>query len=339
MVRLPRDHHFEGALADGGYAVRGCCTAGRSAGGTEPVPTWRPFARWADSAKKPLVDGFSTKRTGSTRGFTCLFTAAASTCPAPLCASWPAICARGIDGRVRGGSACRRAARPCWSWPTCVWATPTRQLAAGFGIGTATAYRYIREAIEVLAALAPTLQQAMDEARRKAFLILDGTLLPIDRITADRPYYSGKHKRHGMNVQVIADPHGKLLWASPALPGATHDLTAARTTGIIETLSATGLTTWADRAYQAAGTTHPGAHARPEAQAMAAPPQHHPRQDPLRRRTSRRHAEGLANPPQEPMQHQPDHRPCPSRAHPSSGQVNAKMKCAHCPRDRRTDRA
>ncbi|MFC7819977.1 transposase family protein [Streptomyces albidoflavus] len=127
------------------------------------------------------------------------------------------------------------------------------QLAAGFGIGTATAYRYIREAIEVLSVLAPTLQQAMDEARRKAFLILDGTLLPIDRIAADRPYYSGKHKRHGMNVQLIADPHGKLLWASPALPGATHDLTAARTHGIVEALSTTGLTTWADRAYQAAG--------------------------------------------------------------------------------------
>ncbi len=76
------------------------------------------------------------------------------------------------------------------------------QLAAGFGIGTATAYRYIHEAIEVLA---PTLQQAMDEARRKAFLILDGALPPIDRIAEARPYYSGKHKRHGMNVQVITE--------------------------------------------------------------------------------------------------------------------------------------
>ncbi len=47
-------------------------------------------------------------------------------------------------------------------------------------------------------------------------------LLPIDRIAADRPFYSGKHKKHGMNVQLIADPHGRLLWASPALPGAVH---------------------------------------------------------------------------------------------------------------------
>lgn len=33
-------------------------------------------------------------------------------------------------------------------------------------------------------------------------MIPDGALLPIDRIAADTPYYSGKHKRHGMNVQV-----------------------------------------------------------------------------------------------------------------------------------------
>jgi hypothetical protein len=29
---------------------------------------------------------------------------------------------------------------------------------------------------------------------------------------ADRPFYSGKHKRHGMNLQVIAGPDGDLLW-------------------------------------------------------------------------------------------------------------------------------
>jgi hypothetical protein len=71
------------------------------------------------------------------------------------------------------------------------------QLAAGFGIGVATVCRYIRE---VLAAVAPTLAEAMKMIREKTFVILDGTLLPIDRIAADTPYYSGKHKRQGMNV-------------------------------------------------------------------------------------------------------------------------------------------
>ncbi|MER7967407.1 transposase family protein [Streptomyces sp. NPDC096080] len=127
------------------------------------------------------------------------------------------------------------------------------QLAAGFGIGIATAYRYIREAIDVLAALAPSLAEAMKTIRTKAFVILDGTLLPIDRIAADTPYFSGKHKRHGMNVQVLTDPFGRLLWASSALPGSTHDLTAARQHGITEALAEPELKCWADKAYQGAG--------------------------------------------------------------------------------------
>jgi hypothetical protein len=82
-------------------------------------------------------------------------------------------------------------------------------------------------------------------------VILDGTLLPIDRIAADRPFYSGKHKKHGMNVQVMADPKGRLVWASPALAGAVHDVRAAREHGIIEA----GITCWADKGYQGAGGT------------------------------------------------------------------------------------
>lgn len=40
---------------------------------------------------------------------------------------------------------------------------------------------------------------------------------------------------------------------SPALPGSAHDLTAARTHGIIDELAAAGLKCWADKAYQGAG--------------------------------------------------------------------------------------
>lgn len=93
----------------------------------------------------------------------------------------------------------------------------------------------------------------MRTIRTKAFVILDGTLLPIGRIAADTPYYSGRRKRHGMNVQVLTDPFGRLLWTSPTLPGSTHDLTAARQHGIIESLTEAGLRCWADMAYQGAG--------------------------------------------------------------------------------------
>ncbi|MFC8290642.1 transposase family protein [Streptomyces sp. NPDC057242] len=127
------------------------------------------------------------------------------------------------------------------------------QPAAGFGIEIATAYRYIREAVDAPATIALSLAEAMRTIREKAFVILDGTLLPIDRIAADTPYHSGKHKRHGMNVQVLTDPFGRLLRVSPAPPGSTHDLTAARQHGTIEVLAEAGLKCWADKAYQGTG--------------------------------------------------------------------------------------
>ena len=71
-------------------------------------------------------------------------------------------------------------------------------------------------------------------------MVIDGTLIPIDRVAADRPFYSGKHRRHGMNLQVIASPGGDILWVSGPLPGAVHDLTAARIWGIIRELAAAG---------------------------------------------------------------------------------------------------
>jgi DDE superfamily endonuclease len=131
-------------------------------------------------------------------------------------------------------------------------------LASGFGVGTTTVFRYIREALDVLAALAPTLAEAIAVALGKAFVILDGTLLSIDRVGMvggrDRPYYSGKHKRHGVNVQVLADPVGRLIWASPALPGARHDMGAAREHGILDALNSAGARVLADNGYHGAGS-------------------------------------------------------------------------------------
>lgn len=127
--------------------------------------------------------------------------------------------------------------------------------AAGFGIGTTTAWRYVNEAIALLVRRSPRLDQALRTARRAgyAFIVLDGTLVPIDRVAADRPYYSGKHKRHGMNIQVLAAPDGTPLWTSGSLPGSVHDLKAARIWGILRRLAAAGLITLADKGYVGAG--------------------------------------------------------------------------------------
>jgi hypothetical protein len=59
-------------------------------------------------------------------------------------------------------------------------------------------------------------------------------------VAADRPFYSGRHRRHGMNLQVIFSPDGDIVWVSGLLPGAMHDLTAARIWGIVRELAVSG---------------------------------------------------------------------------------------------------
>ena len=127
------------------------------------------------------------------------------------------------------------------------------ELAAGFGVSPATAWRYVNETVALLAARAPKLRGALRAACKHAFVVLDGTLIAVDRLAADRPFYSGKHRKHGMNLQVIASPDGEILWVSGALPGAVHDLTAARIWGIVRELAAAGLITLADKGYTGAG--------------------------------------------------------------------------------------
>jgi hypothetical protein len=79
-------------------------------------------------------------------------------------------------------------------------------------------------------------------------------VLPIDRTASDRPFSSGKHKKHGRNVQVVADPAGRPLWVSPALPGAVHDIKAARTHGIIDALTKARVECWKRFTDPAGGT-------------------------------------------------------------------------------------
>ncbi len=52
-------------------------------------------------------------------------------------------------------------------------------------------------------------------------------------------WWSGKHKHHGGNIQVITAPDGFPLWVSPVRPGRQHDTTAARShDGLLDSLAA-----------------------------------------------------------------------------------------------------
>ncbi len=110
----------------------------------------------------------------------------------------------------------------------------------------------MNETTELLAVRAPKLRTAVRAAKKAgwAFVVLDGTLIPVDRVAADRPFYSGKHKKHGMNLQGIASPGGDILRVSGALPGAVHDKNAEWIWGVLAELEAAGLVTLADKGYQ-----------------------------------------------------------------------------------------
>ncbi|KYG52509.1 hypothetical protein AWI43_25155 [Streptomyces sp. WAC04657] len=96
-----------------------------------------------------------------------------------------------------------------------------------YRIGTATAHRYVTEAVGFLAALTPGPTDAVRTASAKACPVPDGTLLAIDRIAADRLFHSGKHKKHGMNVQVVATLESWQLLRKP-------QCSTTRTTSLVQ---------------------------------------------------------------------------------------------------------
>ena len=142
--------------------------------------------------------------------------------------------------------------------------TPIRLLAAEAGLPISTSYRYLHEAIDVIAEQAPDLHDVLDQAKREGWshVTLDGTLIEIDRVNERNEaghhlWYSGKHKTQGGNVQILADPRGFPVWSSEVEPGSTHDITAARAhcLGALYKAAADGVPTLTDRGYAGAACT------------------------------------------------------------------------------------
>ena len=115
--------------------------------------------------------------------------------------------------------------------------TRLAQLARDNAVGKSTAYDYLQEGIDVLAAQAPSLHGALLAAKAAGYshVIIDGTLIETDRVSTPGPtpgvdlWWSGKHHNHGGNVQVISAPDGWPIWTSQVRPGREHDTTAVRT--------------------------------------------------------------------------------------------------------------
>ncbi|MEU3145310.1 MULTISPECIES: hypothetical protein [unclassified Streptomyces] len=126
----------------------------------------------------------------------------------------PPTSTTGLAARCRGHGT-RGRLLPAGRQPLPVPALPRRghtyaQPAAGFDTGTTTARRYVTGAADVLTTFAPALAETVEPASAKAFVTLDGTPPPADRIAADRSFHSGEHKKHCIDAHVVTAPHGRL---------------------------------------------------------------------------------------------------------------------------------
>jgi hypothetical protein len=139
---------------------------------------------------------------------------------------------------------------------------PIRLLAMEAGLPISTTYRYLHEAIDVIAQTAPDLLDVLKRAKEEEWshLVLDGTLIEIDRVDerkedGDHLWWSGKHKMQGGNVQILADPSGFPVWSSEVEPGSVHHIAAAHThcLGALYKSAADGVPTLADKGYEGAG--------------------------------------------------------------------------------------
>lgn len=148
--------------------------------------------------------------------------------------------------------------------------TRIRNLAGDNGIGVSTCYRYLHEALDVLAAQAPRLRPALlaAHAAGHTHVNLDGTLIAANRVSVPGPrtarksrhrrrvdlWWSGKHHRHGGNIQVLTAPDGWPIWVSPVRPGREHDTTCARNhhdlLPALNEFIATGRRVFADLGYE-----------------------------------------------------------------------------------------
>lgn len=118
--------------------------------------------------------------------------------------------------------------------------TRVTELAVDNAIAKTTSYAYLWEGLEILSEAAPSLADAIDAARAAGdgHIGLDGTLIPTTKAQVEGPtkgvdlFWSGKHHRHGVNIQVISAPDWYPLWVSEARPGREHDANAAHRTGV-----------------------------------------------------------------------------------------------------------
>ena len=110
-----------------------------------------------------------------------------------------------------------------------------------FGIAKATAWDYHQTMVAFPAGtLGCNDEDSLSALVAGRVCLIDGTLIPTVNWRHRQDLKSGKHRRYGVNVQLLVDLHGRLLAASQAFPGSWHDVHCFHEAGWVELVRTSG---------------------------------------------------------------------------------------------------
>jgi DDE superfamily endonuclease len=109
-----------------------------------------------------------------------------------------------------------------------------------FAIGTTTAWDYHQVMVAFLAEALATTDADLPALLSGRIVLIDGTLVPTFNWRHRKDLLSGKHRTHGVNLQLFVDVHGRIIAAGRALPGSWHDIHCLREAGWVDLLKRLG---------------------------------------------------------------------------------------------------
>jgi len=118
--------------------------------------------------------------------------------------------------------------------------TTYQELGEDNAMAASTAWSYVQTMTAFLAEALGVDAAWLAVAVSDKVCLVDGTLVTVFNWRHRSDLYSGKHRRYGMNLQVVVDLHGQLVGVSRPLPGSWHDSHCLAESGLMPALSGAG---------------------------------------------------------------------------------------------------
>jgi hypothetical protein len=141
-----------------------------------------------------------------------------------------------------------------------------------FGLDKSNAWHNVQDVLATLERMARfplerpgarpqlTSKEELFDAFPEVRLVVDATEQSFHRLKGwdnQKPFYSGKRKRHTIKAQLICTPSGRVGSVGPSVPGSVHDLTLLRGSGCADGLGPQD-GVMADLAYVGLADDRPG---------------------------------------------------------------------------------